>query len=185
TPVPTTTTSSTTTAPPPDNSISGGASFSSGGASGSSSSLLRYGEYPTYTRRVNNLYNARPQYPYPDYFNYQPQGGLAEPGVAVGPGAGGTRIQFVPCMCPVSVPSLSNSLTSAAPVAVGSASTSNPAARHIDSHEMQADAVVDVDVDAEVEGDPEGNDDDDDVEEDEGVTKALPDPQETTSNSPV
>ncbi|XP_034671232.1 endochitinase A [Drosophila subobscura] len=174
TPAPTTTTSSTTTPAPPQ--APEGASYSAGAGSGSS--LLRYGEYPTYTRRVSNLYNARPQYPYPDYFNYQPQGGLAEPGVGVG--VGGTRIQFVPCMCPVSVPSLSSS---AAPAAVGSASTSNPAARHIDSHEMQADGEMDAD--AEMEADPEAGDDEEDMEDDEGVTKAQPDPQETTSNSPV
>ncbi|XP_017869504.1 PREDICTED: putative protein TPRXL [Drosophila arizonae] len=88
----TTTTSSTTSAPPPSSSTEG------------SSSSLRYAaynaEYPTYSRRVNNLYNARPQYPYPDYFNYQPQNAFSE--------KGGNRIQFVPCMCPVSMPSMSS-----------------------------------------------------------------------------
>lgn len=89
----TTTTSSTTSAPPPSSS-----------SSTEAPSSLRYAaynaEYPTYSRRVNNLYNARPQYPYPDYFNYQPQNALPE--------KGGNRIQFVPCMCPVSMPSMSS-----------------------------------------------------------------------------
>ncbi|KAM8721146.1 hypothetical protein ACLKA7_007075 [Drosophila subpalustris] len=95
TPAPTTTTTTTTTtsAPPP-------AAAPSSSTTEASSSPLRYAEYPTYTRRVNNLYNTRPQYPYPDYFNYQPQSTLSE--------KSGSRIQFVPCMCPISMPSMSS-----------------------------------------------------------------------------
>ncbi|XP_034482105.1 uncharacterized protein PB18E9.04c [Drosophila innubila] len=88
-----TTTSSTTSAPPPPPS-------STTEASSSQRYAAYNAEYPTYTRRVNNLYNTRPQYPYPDYFNYQPQSTLSE--------KSGTRIQFVPCMCPVSMPSMSS-----------------------------------------------------------------------------
>ncbi|XP_017017269.1 uncharacterized protein [Drosophila kikkawai] len=101
------------------------------------------------SRRVSNLYNARLQYPYPDYFNYQaPQNMMAA--AAAEQGARGTRIQIVPCMCPISVPSVvsaaspSAAAATAPPLAAITApsSESQPAARHIERHsqELEADA---------------------------------------------
>ena len=202
TPAPTTTTSTTTTttssttSAPPTSSASEAAS------------PLRYAaynaEYPTYSRRVNNLYNARPQYPYPDYFNYQPQNTLPE--------KGGTRIQFVPCMCPVSMPSMSglaglglNSASSsererpagvsissvpvAAAVGAGDVSSAERnivtlQGRHIESEEADFEEAEEEDTDASAEAD----------EADVAVgvalaTKAALEPQHTTpavdSNSVV
>ncbi|XP_016994819.2 uncharacterized protein [Drosophila takahashii] len=171
TPAPTTstTTTSTTTPPPlppaPQVSQSTSTSFSEG----STSSLLRFGEYPTYNRRVSNLYNSRPQYPYPDYFNYQPPQ-QQEQGVA----STGSRIQFVPCMCPVSMPSLVSSSTAAtAPPHLASSSPSStafvaqqPAARHIERQELEAEADGET-----AEGEAEEEDDDEeDVEEEQGTS---------------
>ncbi|XP_030564340.1 uncharacterized protein DDB_G0290587 [Drosophila novamexicana] len=157
TPAPTTTTTTTTTPAPTTTTTTTTTTSSTTSAPPTSSttettSPLRYAaynaEYPTYNRRVNNLYNARPQYPYPDYFNYQPQNTLPE--------KGGARIQFVPCMCPVSMPSMSgmsglglNGATSTdrdRPTGVSISSTSGDVssaernivalqARHIDSGE--------------------------------------------------
>ncbi|KAH8420384.1 hypothetical protein KR009_009885, partial [Drosophila setifemur] len=193
TPVPTTTrsTTTTTTTPPPAprapaqaaaSSSSEGSSAAPGSGQGPTSSLLRYGEYPTYSRRVSNLYNARPQYPYPDYFNYQNPNVVMEQGQGQG---AGSRIQFVPCMCPVSVPSLVASAPGASspPVATSSPSSeSQPAARHIESNELEAEAENDGD-DDEDEDDEEADAGVQDVEE--GVTKSpnLKEPQETTSDS--
>ncbi|XP_017114128.1 nuclear pore complex protein DDB_G0274915 [Drosophila elegans] len=183
TPAPTTTSSTTTTTttpPPPPRSTS--SSYSEGS---STSSLMRFGEYPTYNRRLSNLYNGRPQYPYPDYFNYQ----SSHQNLLSDQGASGSRIQFVPCMCPVSVPSL----VSTSPVATVSphlATTSTsvyqsqPVARQIEGKEVEADA----DADGETESEGEEEEEDDGEEEqgqEEGATKDQPETQETTSYSPA
>ncbi|XP_039497903.1 mucin-2 [Drosophila santomea] len=167
TPAPTTRTSTTTTSttttttpppvPPPPQSTS--SSFSEG----STSSLLRFGEYPAYNRRVSNLYNARPQYPYPDYFNYQqmPQ----QQSIAAASEHGGvptnSRIQFVPCMCPVSMPSFVSSASSTAatlppqPSTSSTAFVSQPAARHIEGQELEAEADGETDNEGEEEDEDE------------------------------
>ncbi|EDV95281.1 cell wall protein DAN4 [Drosophila grimshawi] len=196
TPAPTTTTTTTTTStspPPPSSSTE----------SGTVASSLRFGEYnseyPTYTRRVNNFYNARPQYPYPDYFNYQQPNTLSE--------KSGSRIQFVPCMCPVSMPSMSamsglgmSSATSTdrdRPVSI-SISSSQPVvgvkgdvpslqARHIDSEEADLDEMDDEDEeDQAAAADASSSAEADDVAV---VTKLTLEPQYTTpaveSNSVV
>ncbi|XP_017067543.1 uncharacterized protein DDB_G0290587 isoform X2 [Drosophila eugracilis] len=186
TPAPTTTTSTTTTTtsttpapPPPPPPSAHPQSTSSSFSDGSTSTLMRFGEYPTYNRRVSNLYNARPQYPYPDYFNYQPQ--QQQQSVVSEPGSSsGSRIQFVPCMCPVSMPSLvssSTAATSSPHLATASSSfASQPAARHIERQELEAEA----DGETESEGEEE-----DDEELEEGATKAQPETQDMTSDSPV
>ncbi|XP_043659356.1 endochitinase A [Drosophila teissieri] len=113
TPAPTTRTSTTTTsttttttpppAPPPPQSTS--SSFSEG----PTSSLLRFGEYPAYNRRQ------------------MPQ----QQSIAAVPEHGGvssnSRIQFVPCMCPVSMPSFVSSASSTAATLPPQPSTSSTA----------------------------------------------------------
>ncbi|KAH8362104.1 hypothetical protein KR084_000194 [Drosophila pseudotakahashii] len=170
TPAPTTTTTTTSTTtppppPPPQVPQSSSSSSSSSFSEGSTSSLMRFGEYPTYNRRVSNLYNSRPQYPYPDYFNYQPPPPQQqqEQGVA----SAASRIQFVPCMCPVSMPSLVSSSTAATapPHLATSPSTAfvaQPAARHIERQELEAEA------DGETAGEGEEEDEEEDLEEEQG-----------------
>lgn len=194
TPAPTTRPSTTTTSttpppvPPPPQSTS--SSFSEG----PTSSLLRFGEYPAYNRRVNNLYNARPQYPYPDYFNYQPQQQtvVSEQGVS-----SNSRIQFVPCMCPVSMPSFVSSSTAATlPSQLSTSSTSfvsQPAARHIEGQELEAE--VDGETDNEGEEEDEDEEQGQGQEQDQGQSqshslegiaiKAQTERQDITSGSPV
>ncbi|XP_036676818.2 uncharacterized protein DDB_G0290587 [Drosophila suzukii] len=181
TPAPTTTTStttSTTTPPPPPPPVA--QSTSSSFSEGSTSSLLRFGEYPTYNRRVSNLYNARPQYPYPDYFNYQPpqqqsQNVMSEQGVS----SSGSRIQFVPCMCPVSMPSLLPSSTAATtsthPGTSPTSFASQPAARHIERQELEADA----------DGETVGEGEEEEEEEDEEVVEQVQEEGSTSSIKPI
>ncbi|XP_016948333.1 uncharacterized protein DDB_G0290587 [Drosophila biarmipes] len=184
TPAPTTTTSTTTsTTPPPPPPPPAVQSTSSSFSEGSTSSLLRFGEYPTYNRRVSNLYNARPQYPYPDYFNYQTpqqqspqQSVMAEQGVS----SSGSRIQFVPCMCPVSMPSLLPSSTAATtsphPGTSPASFASQPAARHIERQDLEAEA------DGETGG--EGDEEEEDEEEQE-VVEQLQEEGTTSSVKPA
>ncbi|EDV45391.1 uncharacterized protein Dere_GG12746 [Drosophila erecta] len=199
TPAPTTRTSTTTTSttpppvpPPPQSATSG--SGSSGFSEGSTPSLLRFGEYPAYNRRVSNLYNARPQYPYPDYFNYQPQQQTVVPEQGV---SSNSRIQFVPCMCPVSVPSFVSSASSTAatlPPQLSTASTSfvsQPAARHIEGQELEAE----VDGETDNEGEEEDEDEEQGQEQgqgqsqshglEDGAGKDQPETQDITSDSAV
>ncbi|XP_016982354.1 uncharacterized protein DDB_G0290587 [Drosophila rhopaloa] len=185
TPAPTTTSSTTTTTttppPPPPPPQSTSSSFSEG----STSSLMRFGEYPTYNRRLSNLYNGRPQYPYPDYFNYQSHQNLMSD-----QGAGGSRIQFVPCMCPVSVPSLvsSSPVATAPPHPATPATTafkSQPVARHIESQELEADADGETENEGEEEDEEEEGEQEQGQGQEEGATKAQPETQETTSDSPA
>ncbi|KAH8280208.1 hypothetical protein KR044_007407, partial [Drosophila immigrans] len=172
----TTTTTSTTSAPPTTSTTEAATSPSapatSSASSSSSSSALRYAEYPAYTRRVSNLYNARPQYPYPDYFNYQPQSALAE--------KSGTRIQFVPCMCPISMPSMPSMTSSerdrpagvaisnpppappaAAVTSSGDVAPVNLQARHMESEDSELEEEEEADAD--MAADPVDGDGDDAV----------------------
>ncbi|KAH8289369.1 hypothetical protein KR054_004342, partial [Drosophila jambulina] len=196
TPAPTTTTTTSTTTPPPPSPPPPAqqqqqAPFSEGSSPAGGSSLLRYGgEYPTYSRRVSNLYNARPQYPYPDYFNYQaPQNMMAAAAAAAEQGASGTRIQFVPCMCPISVPSVVAAASPPAAVtapplsAASPSSDSQPAARHIERHSQELEADADSEADSDNEEDQEEEDQEQDQEE--GASKTEPEPLETTPDSPV
>ncbi|XP_037931739.1 mucin-2-like [Teleopsis dalmanni] len=90
TPAPTTTTSTTTTTmtTPIVEPLLNGAPFGHYGS-----------EFPTYNRRIyTSNYNPnyyRPHYPYPDYSSYAPS--------LIKSSQLPTNIQFVPCMCPVSV----------------------------------------------------------------------------------
>ncbi|ALC48454.1 CG13362 [Drosophila busckii] len=183
----TTTTTTTTTTPAPTTTTSSTTAAPTVSSSSMESLPAQYYEYPTYSRRVNNLYSARPQYPYPDYFNYQPSSTLTD--------KSGTRIQFVPCMCPVSMPSLS-ALPSQLPsrdrttgvtidtvAAVSSAEQSaelasverniaSLQARHMESEEsaLAEEEDADADADASVEANESADE----------LTKLAPEPQDTT-----
>ncbi|XP_018804224.1 PREDICTED: cell wall protein DAN4 isoform X2 [Bactrocera latifrons] len=105
----TTTTKMTTTTPPPPSTTTASSSTST-----TSASIAQLSEsqqqpqtqpqpypypYPTYNRRAYMGYNPhsyRPAYPYPDYTVYKTA-------PATRYNSQGGQIQFVPCMCPVSV----------------------------------------------------------------------------------
>ncbi|XP_029407958.2 uncharacterized protein LOC105230487 [Bactrocera dorsalis] len=99
----TTTTTTTTTTPPPPSTTTASSSTSTTHASVSQPSEPQPQPYPypypTYNRRAYMGYNPhsyRPSYPYPDYTVYKTA-------PATRYNSQGGQIQFVPCMCPVSV----------------------------------------------------------------------------------
>ncbi|XP_050328208.1 uncharacterized protein LOC126758159 isoform X1 [Bactrocera neohumeralis] len=104
----TTTTTTTTTTPPPPSTTTVGSSTSTIQSVSHPSESQQQPQpqpqphpypYPTYNRRAYMGYNPhsyRPSYPYPDYTVYKTA-------PATRYNSQGGQIQFVPCMCPVSV----------------------------------------------------------------------------------